>query len=155
MQRSESHINKPDLAAALVLILLGGFSVWVAQDYPMGTLRRMGPGFVPVSLSVLLMGLGSFLAFGALRGKQGGGEGGIDLRLRPTLLVLGSMLAWALLVRRIGFLPATFMLVCLCSMAERGTRPLPTVLLAAGVCAFGWVVFIYGLKVPLPVLGAR
>jgi hypothetical protein len=155
MQRSERHFNKPDFAAALVLIALGGFAAYVALDYPLGTLRRMGPGFVPLMLSVILMGLGGFLAFGATRATGAEGAGSIDIRLRPTILVLGAMLAWGLLVRRIGFLPATFMLVCLCSLAERGTRPLPTILLASGVCLFGWVVFIYGLKVPLPVLGAR
>lgn len=155
MQTPARRIDLTELCAALALIALGAYALYTALGYNFGTLRRMGSGFVPTALSVVLIFLGGLLALSALKKPSAQGPTRLDIQLRPTVLVLGSMLMWALLVQRIGFVPATFLLVCLCSMAERGTRLVPTLICASAICLFGYVVFLYGLNVPLPVFGAR
>lgn len=41
----ETRIDIRELFAGGFAIALGASAVWIAQDYPFGTLRRMGPGF--------------------------------------------------------------------------------------------------------------
>lgn len=143
--------DRNELISALALIAIGAASLWIASGYAMGNIVRMGPGFVPAALSVLLIAIGGALL---LLAGQGGARLALDMRWRPVLLILGAMLAWGLLVRRIGFVPSTVVLVVLCSMAEKDARPVPTLIAAAALCLFGYLVFIRGLNIPLPVFGA-
>ncbi|WP_197435195.1 tripartite tricarboxylate transporter TctB family protein [Nitratireductor arenosus] len=144
-----SDFNRNELQAALVLIGLGIGCLIIALGYPMGTVVRMGAGFFPVALSVLLIGLGAVLAWQSRTAEKTE----VVLRLRPFVMILGGILAWALMVDRIGFLPATAILVVLCAMVERETTWRSALLLTAGLCVFGWLVFIVGLKIPLSMLG--
>lgn len=152
-----SPVNRADLrelAAALTLIATGGISLWLAQDYALGSIIRMGPGFVPRALSILLIVLGLMLSWSALRPTGDGDVDDLSVNWRPAILVLGALLGWALLVRRIGFVPSTFFLVILCSLAEGQVRLVPTLIWAAGICLFGYVVFLWALHIPLPAFGA-
>lgn len=52
-----------DIVTGLVLALIGGFAaLYAAQHYSLGTVSRMGPAMVPVSLGVILAGFGLFIA---------------------------------------------------------------------------------------------
>ncbi|MEP0278100.1 MAG: tripartite tricarboxylate transporter TctB family protein [Nitratireductor sp.] len=144
-----SDFNRNELLAALVVVGLGAGYLIIAIGYPMGTVVRMGAGFFPVALGVLLTGLGAVLAWQSRRAEKAA----VELRLRPFVMILGGILAWALLVDRIGFLPATAILVLSCALVERETTWRSALMLTAGLCAFGWLIFIVGLKIPMSVLG--
>ncbi len=144
-----SDFNRNELLAALVVVGLGAGYLIIAIGYPMGTVVRMGAGFFPVALGVLLIGLGAVLAWQSRRAEKTA----VELRLRPFVMILGGILAWALLIDRIGFLPATAILVLSCALVERETTWRSALLLTAGLCAFGWLIFIVGLKIPMSVLG--
>ena len=137
-----SDFNRNELLAALVVVGLGAGYLIIAIGYPMGTVVRMGAGFFPVALGVLLTGL-----------SRRAEKTAVELRLRPFVMILGGILAWALLVDRIGFLPATAILVLSCALVERETTWRSALMLTAGLCAFGWLIFIVGLKIPMSVLG--
>ena len=47
--------NRPELLAASAFMATGFGALWVARDYPVGTVTRMGPGFIPIAISVLLI----------------------------------------------------------------------------------------------------
>ena len=58
-------LNAKDIAAGLFLILLAVVGLWLNQDHSLGTARRMGPGYMPmlvfwiqIGLGVLVLGLG-------------------------------------------------------------------------------------------------
>ena len=139
-----------ELSAAAAVMAFGAFWLAIGLGYPMGTIVRMGAGFFPVALSVILIGLGAVLAWQSRREDSEP----LDFRWRPFLFILGGVLAWALLVDEVGFLPATMVLVALCAMAERSSTWRSAAVLAVGLCAFGYLVFIRGLKIPLSVIGA-
>ncbi|MFZ2102473.1 MAG: hypothetical protein WAU86_18100, partial [Oricola sp.] len=42
----------PDLAACGVVALFGLAAVWIGSGYPLGTVTRMGAGFMPVATSI-------------------------------------------------------------------------------------------------------
>ena len=69
------------------------------------------------------------------------------------VLIMGGILAWALLVDRVGFIPATVILVLACASVEIGSTWRSSLLLAGGLCATGYAIFIRGLGIPLSPFG--
>lgn len=140
--------NWPDVAACL-LIAAFGLAVAVAGfDYEVGTLTRMGPGFFPVMLGLLVFALAAGAAVEAARSEPTG----FVFRWRPLIFVSLGVLAWALLIEDTGIIPSSFALVGISSMARSPFRPLSLVLLAVGLCLIGYFIFI-GLGMPLTMLG--
>ena len=68
-----------DFWAGLLLIAVGTLAVAIAHDYPLGTARRMGPGYFPIVLGALLVLFGIYVL---VKGLRGGGriEAGWSLR---------------------------------------------------------------------------
>ena len=66
----------------------------------MGTAARMGPGFFPTLLGGLLAVLGLMLSVPALLRD---GEPFPKLHLRPMLMILASIVVFALLLQPLGF----------------------------------------------------
>jgi hypothetical protein len=148
--------NPKDFYAGLLFVAFGLAALLIARAYPLGTASRMGPGYFPRILGILLIGLGAVLS---LRGLRAGGEPISGWHWRPLGIVLLSVLAWGLAAPWLGLVVASLALVFMSSVAshEFGWREalISGVLQAASVVA----IFIYGLGVPLPVwptfLGGR
>jgi hypothetical protein len=50
-------INAKDIAASVFLLLVAIIGLWLNQDHSLGTARRMGPGYMPMLVFWLLIGL--------------------------------------------------------------------------------------------------
>jgi hypothetical protein len=132
------RIDKVDLLAGLLIVAVGAYFLVGALEFRMGTVQRMGPGFIPFTLGAICIGLG--LAITALAFGQGGDWPRPSLR--AVLCVLGSLLAFGLLLNRLGLVPATVAAVVVAMMADRAAR-LRVSLIAAIVIAFlAWLVFV-------------
>jgi len=144
-------IRKPkDFFAGLLFLALAVSVLHVAQDYAMGSLRRMGPGYFPTLLAWLLAGLALLLILRSLFGTRDRPEG---LALKPMLLVTAGAIAFALLLRPAGFVVAILAVVLIGAAGSAESRPLPSLLLALGLAAGSVLVFVIGLDQPFPVLG--
>ena len=141
--------NGPEIIAAGVVTALGLVAIWVASGYPLGTLTRMGPGYVPIALGVVLAALGVAIAATSRTAEPTR----FDASLRPFVFILGGILLWALVVDWLGFIAATALLVLCCASVERGTTPISILALTASLCAAGYLIFIEGLGIPLPTFG--
>lgn len=144
-QGKTAPINWPELVMSLAIVLIGLAALYIASDYRMGTLRRMGAGFVPVSLGVIMTGLGILLIFESLRAPRSHVPG----RIRSFALIIGGIFLWSQTIDRLGFVPATFLLVAACALAERGTTLRALVLLSLGLIGGGYMIFIKGLGIPM------
>lgn len=133
-------------------LALGGAGWWLARDYTFGTAGRMGPGYFPSVISVLLVGFG--LA-SLLRAWRRPGEAVAALHLKSLALVAGSVVAFAYLLPRAGLVAAIVALVLLSALASSrfrlGWRPLVGL---AALVVFCVGVFSYGLGIPMPVAGS-
>lgn len=138
-------VNWPELAMALAIILIGLAALYIASDYRMGTLRRMGAGFVPISLSVILTGLGVLLVFECLRAPHSHIPG----KVGAFALVIGGIFIWSQTIDRLGFVPATFLLVLACALAERKNTLHSVVGLSLALIGGGYLIFIKGLGIPM------
>lgn len=144
--------TRPDAGEVAVALILLGIGVYVIVEgltYGLGTIVRIGPAFFPVALGALLLVLAVALVIEALRGR-----GRTVLPpFAPFILVMAGLGAWGLLVEPFGLVPATFALVILAALAHPPARPLRVLGIATALSAFGWLVFVRGLAIPLAAFG--
>jgi hypothetical protein len=147
-----SAIRSPkDFWAGLIYLGIGLGAVYIAQDYPMGTAVRMGPGYFPTVLGSMLALIGLIaLARSLLRPGESIGR----LAWREALLVLGATVVFGLLVRGAGLALSLIVLVVISAYASKQFRLRTSVLLALGLAVFSVLVFIKGLGIPLPLWGS-
>ncbi len=64
-------INAKDIAASVFLLLVAFVGLWLNQDHSLGTARRMGPGYMPMLVFWLEIGLaGLVLIFAFFNGPD-------------------------------------------------------------------------------------
>lgn len=142
------RFNLTDAATGLALVVIGLLlREHVAASYDLGTLRRMGPGMVPLGLSMLLSGLGALLALSALLRAPTPLP---ELQLRPFVFVLAAIAAFALTIRLLGLVPAVVLLVGLATLADRDARLGTFLALSAVLATLAFLIFRLGLGMNLP-----
>ena len=118
---------------------------------PVGTARRMGPGFFPLLLTSLLFGLGTILV---VRGVRATPDGAVQpMPWRGMLFILGATLFFGATVRGLGLVPTTAIAVLLASYASQRMTLRLAVTLSIVLTIFVLAVFHYGLGLPLRVTG--
>ena len=140
--------NPKDFYAGLLFMAFGLVALVITRSYPLGTASRMGPGYFPRILGILLLSLGALLS---LRGFRSGGEAMSRWHWRPLSIVLLSVLVWGLTAQWLGLVVASLALVFVSSVAsdEFGWRE--ALVSGAIQAASAVAVFVFGLGVPLPV----
>jgi hypothetical protein len=137
-----------DFWSGVLFILIGIAAIIVGSKYNLGTAARMGPGYFPRILGGLLIVLGLILS---VRAFWLAGEPFPRWKLRPTLVVLGSVVLFGAIVQTVGVAISTVVLIMTASAASHEFRPREA--LIAGVClaALAVGVFVIGLKLQLPI----
>lgn len=138
-------INWLQVGVAGLLGLIGIFVIWHGSDYPLGSLRRMGPGFYPVLVGAVLVLFSTLLVLEVAYSEK---EKNFWIP-RPVLMISAGFIAFAALLERAGLVPATLAMVILVSLAEKPVRPVSTVATAVGLSVLGVVVFLYGFGIPV------
>ena len=108
-----------DFWAGVLFILFGAGACIIALDYAMGTAGRMGPGYFPRALGVLLATLGAILVLRSFRLQ---GEQLAFPTLKPMFIVLGSVLLFGITVNYVGLVLATLIIVMAASTASHEYR---------------------------------
>ena len=139
-----------DAVVGLVTIAIGIFVGAVALGYPFGTVTRMGPGFFPTALGVLMiiMGLG-ILIFEA---RANLAQPISRPAWKSLCFVLSGAAAFAILIDTAGLGPAAAASIFIASCANPQPRLSEMISLAFGGAVFCILVFIYGLQLPLKVI---
>ena len=88
--------NPRDFWSGVLFTLLGVGALAIGSQYTLGTAARMGPGYFPRILGILLIVLGVAIALRALRVR---GEAMPRFRVRPLVVVLGSVVLFGAIVR--------------------------------------------------------
>jgi hypothetical protein len=137
-----------DFFAGLLFIAFGIGAIVIGSNYTLGTAARMGPGYFPRILGLLLITLGAILALRALRLT---GTPVSAFKWRPTLVVLGSVVLFALVVQQVGLLLSTVGLIIGASAASHEFRWKEAVASGVFFAALAIGVFVLGLKLQLPI----
>jgi Tripartite tricarboxylate transporter TctB family len=144
-----SFIRGPrDFWAGVLFISLGIAAIVISSNYSLGTAARMGPGYFPRILGILLIVLGSIIA---LRGVRINGEAIPVWKWRPLLVVLGSVVLFGAIVHSMGMLISTVILIVTASAASHEFRWKEALMIGIGLAVVCVGVFVVGLKIILPV----
>lgn len=144
-----AKIPRPkDFYAGLLFVAFGVFAIVLGWSYPMGTAARMGPGYFPRLLGILLVVLGGALSLTALRGH---GPALPGWKWRPVSIVLISVVAFGLVLTHAGLVLSTIGLIAVASMASHEYRFRESVLSGVVLAALSVGVFVIGLKLQLPI----
>ena len=137
------------ISGGLAIAILGGGIALISASYPVGSLGRMGPGYLPLVTGILMFLLAPFIAIGDLRANAANDD---SVRLRPLFAIFAGIVAWIEIAPRFGLVPATVILVVLVSFAQERPRPLMTAVTAAMLSILGVAIFIWGLGIRLDVV---
>ena len=84
--------------SGLMFLVVGGIFAWGATSYSIGTGARMGPGYFPMMLGILLALLGAIILLGALIVETPDGDKVGRIAWQPLLYILGSNLVFGLML---------------------------------------------------------
>jgi hypothetical protein len=145
------------IGLAFALVAKGlklGDSVLI-QGYAMGTPARMGPAFFPFWLGAILAFFGLVIAVQGFR-KQGGEDAAFPrFHWIPILYVLGAVVLFGIILKHVGMLIAGIILVFIASYGNpEKVSVRATAFLAVGLVTFCALVFVWGLKLPIPLCPA-
>lgn len=141
-----------DIVAGALLAALGvAISLYALSHYSIGTITRMGPGMVPVGLGVLLAIFGVVIG-GTAWFREGNWP---KVKVATPLLVLVSILIFAISIERLGLVPAVFLSVLAATLAELKIYPVRSLILAVALCLLAYLVFLLGLRLPIPAFAWR
>ena len=131
---------------------IGTGFLMVGRDLDMGSSFRMGPGYFPTVLSVLMIALGLAITVLALRCPAGEG-GSTPLPWRGLLLIIGGAVFFGFAVRGLGLAPVVLGVVLASAWASRYAALRSSLSLSAGLAVFCTFLFIQLLGLPLPLTG--
>ena len=151
--------SQRDFFAGLMFAVTGGAFAIGATTYSIGEGARMGPGYFPLMLGLVLAALGAFIIFEALVVETDDGEKVGPWAWQPLVYILGANLAFGVLLGGIakiglpsmGLVLAIYALVLISSKAGDEFK-LRDVLILATILAVGsYLAFIVLLKLQIQV----
>ena len=143
--------NQRDFGAGIMYMIIGLFFAIIATQYQMGTAAKMGPGYFPFYLGILMTLLGllvlvkSFSATAVIESIP-------KFNWRIIIQITGSVVLYGLLLPRLGFLIAVVALVLVSASASKEFTWKGSLINAAFLVAFTYSVFVMGLKLQFPLL---
>ena len=151
--------RQKDFFSGLMFPFVGTAFAWGATTYSVGTGARMGPGYFPLMLGILMAVIGLGIMFSGLTVETTDGEKIGKWAWKQVVFILGANLAFGVLlgglpslgVPAMGMIIAIYALVIISSLAGHEFK-LPTVLILATVLAIGsYIAFIWALKLQIQV----
>ena len=143
-------IDRANVLCGAIFIAFGIYFGLNALGMELGTAFRMGPGFFPLVLAVILILLGLAIAVPAFWTE---GEPIGRLPIRGMIFILPAPVLFALTLKGLGFVPSIFLATLLASFASTRMRVPTALIIAALMTAFTTAVFIYGLGLPFRLFG--
>jgi hypothetical protein len=151
--------SQQDFFSGLMFMAVGIAFAWGATTYNIGEGARMGPGYFPLVLGILLTGLGGFIIFESLVVETENGEPIGKFAWKPLGYIIGANLLFGVLLGGLpsiglpamGMIVAIYGLTLVASLAGDEFH-LGGVIVLATILAIGsYLAFILLLKLQFPV----
>jgi hypothetical protein len=137
-----------DFWSGLMFIGVGlFFALWAIKFYQMGTAVRMGPAYFPTVLGGLLAVLGVIVLLGSLATE---GPAVPKFHFRPLLLISLACVLYGYLMKPLGLVLATLVLVFVAAFGGHEFRWKEVTALYVALIVFSVLVFVKGLTLPFP-----
>ena len=151
--------SQKDFFSGLMFLGVGIAFAWGATNYTVGTGARMGPGYFPLMLGILMAVIGAIIMFKATVVETMDGDKIGKWAWKPLGLILLANFTFGVLlgglpgigVPAMGLIIAIYALTIISSLAGESFN-LKSVLVLATVLAIGsYVAFIWALKLQIQV----
>ncbi len=136
------------IGLAFAVIAFGAKPIGI-PGYAMGVPARMGPAFFPFYLGMILFVLGVAIAITGFR-HTGPDEHFPKFHWKPILFILGAVVMFGLILKAVGMLIAGILLVMVAGFGSATFSWKRSLLLAVILVIFCALVFVWGLKLPIP-----
>ena len=132
---------------------------WGATNYNVGTGARMGPGYFPLMLGILMAIIGAIITFKATVVETMDGDKIGKWAWKPLSLILLANFTFGLLlgglpsvgVPAMGLIIAIYALTIISSLAGENFKLKPVLILATVLAVGSYVAFIWALKLQIQV----
>lgn len=151
--------SQKDFFSGLMFTIVGAAFALGATTYTVGNGARMGPGYFPLMLGILLAILGAVILFKALVVQTADGEKIGKWAFRPLAFVILANLLFGVMIGGLpsiglpamGMIMGIYVLTIIASMAD-GHFKLKEVLILATILSIGsYLAFVVLLKLQFPV----
>jgi hypothetical protein len=145
------RVNIRELAGGAMFVAIGAFfalNAWFGLR--IGQAFSMGPGYFPIVLGLVLIGLGLAVAAGG-RGRPAERLGPVPWR--GIVLVTAAVVFFAFAGRKLGLAPSLAVATFMAAMAPQQATLVSAALLSLALTAFCVAVFVHALGLPYPVIG--
>ena len=151
--------SQKDFFAGLLYFAVGVAFAWGATNYQIGTGARMGPGYFPLLLGVVLAVIGAIVMFRALVVESPDGNPIGKWAWRPLALIISANLlfgillgGWPLLgIPPMGLIVAIYVLTFVASLAGSQFRFVEVLIVATLLAVGSWFAFVWGLNLQFQV----
>lgn len=140
------HGRSREVIAGLTLATIGLYFFLGALTYPLGSLRHMDAGYFPMVVGLLTVGVGALITVSPPVGTSPAPA------WRPLFSVVIGIALFGWLVRPFGLIPASFAAAAFAGLGDRKARPKSILIVAALVSIFAWMIFGFGLQLPVQAL---
>lgn len=147
------HESNKDYFGGALMFLIGVVAIVVGRTYPIGTLGRMGPGFFPVALGVILALAGLAIATSARFAEREVAKKALPPEWRGWICICLSIVAFVVLGKYGGLVPATFAIVFISALADRQNTIKSAIVLSLAIIAICIIVFWWALQMQFPLFG--
>lgn len=137
-----------DLLSGVMFIAFGVGAAVVAHGYNFGTPERMGSGFFPVVIGVIIAIMGSVLVVRSLA-RPASDEAVGTLQIRPLFFISAAIVVFGLLIEDAGLLASLAALIVVARFAGREGTPLELAAMVIVLIAIAVAIFVYGLHIRL------
>jgi hypothetical protein len=151
--------SQKDFFSGLMFMGVGVAFAWGATTYNVGQGARMGPGYFPLMLGVLMTILGGAITFKALVVETVGGDKIGKWAWKPLVFIILANLIFGVLlaglpsigIPAMGLIVGIYALTFIASIAESGWKVKDTFILATVLAIGSYLAFIVALKLQFPV----
>ena len=150
--------SQKDFFSGLVFMVVGVAFAWGATNYKLGDAARMGPGYFPFMLGILLAIFGVIVTFKATLVETVDGDKVGSWAWRPLFFIIAANLLFGLMLGGLpaikfpsfGLIVAIYALTIVAALAGDEFRFKEVVVLATFLAILSYVAFIWGLKLQFP-----
>jgi putative tricarboxylic transport membrane protein len=152
MTPANEWMNNKRFLSGLMFIVIGGVAIFIAQDYPMGSALRMGPGYFPIVLGGIMALFGIYeVILGIMKSDPVKGNWSI----RALIILPLAAVVFGVMMEKVGFVPALIALIFVSAAASSEFKFLEVLMSAVVITVASVAVFIYGLGLPYPLFSGH
>ena len=142
--------SQKDFWSGLMFIVTGVAFAWGSTNYSFGASARPGPAYFPFGLGILMAILGGMVLFKALTIEVEGGDPIGAWAWKPLLLINGVVFVFGWALPHLGMWISLPVLVIGSALAGDEFHWKDALINSIVLTAGSWVIFIWGLKLTIP-----